>query len=621
MPASRASPGARPGSADGFAEAVRSAGIAGEPLIQWALEEHRLSGRGVPELLAERAPAAEVEIYRALAEFLGVEFEPLTGKKLDEELARYLPSQFALSLNIAPAEWRDGDLVVVTSQMEMLMSADQVATIVGAPVRMVLGPPSRLNRFIQSFYGLGADTVHELVSGNGRGEEPIKLISPGPVDITETLDSTQEASVTRFVNQVLIEAVNTRASDIHIEPFEQQLRVRFRVDGVLQEIPVPPAVKQLEQAIISRVKVLGDLDIAEKRLSQDGQIRLMILGRPVDVRVSVLPSIYGESVVLRLLDQQAQFRDLGEVGMPGEMLDRYRRVLSLAQGLVLVTGPTGSGKTTTLYASLNYVNRPGRKIVTIEDPVEYRLEGITQVQAKEPIGLGFSSLLRSIVRHDPDVIMVGEVRDGVTANMALNSAITGHLVLATLHTNDAPTAVSRLASMGAPRYMVASALKVVLAQRLVRVICPHCREEVRDVPAEVLRDFPVLADGQIYHGRGCEGCRHTGYSGRTGIFESFVVTDSIAEMVTSGAAGGTVREAALRQGLLPLRQAGLALVRAGVTTVDEVYRATRDIAEEDSAGVPSGRPLRDASGPEGTAQAKDRLRTPNREDRDSEPLT
>ena len=591
--------GARPNSSEGFVAAVRSAGIVGEPLIQWAVEENRLSGRAVHELLTERAPAAEAEIYRILAEFLGVEFEPLAGGELDEDLAHFLPSQFALSLNIAPVEWRDGELVVATSQMEMLVAADEVATVVGAPVRMVLGPPSRLNRFIRSSYGLGADTVNELVAENGQAVEPIKLVAPEPVNISESLDSSQEASVTRFVNQVLIEAVKSRASDIHIEPFEQQLRVRFRVDGMLQEIPVPPAVKQLEQAIISRVKVLGDLDIAEKRLSQDGQIRLMILGRPVDVRVSVLPSIYGESVVLRLLDQQAQFRDLGELGMPEEMLQRYRRVLSLAQGLVLVTGPTGSGKTTTLYASLNHVNRPGRKIITIEDPVEYRLEGITQVQARESIGLGFSSLLRSIVRHDPDVIMVGEVRDGVTANMALNSAITGHLVLATLHTNDAPTAVSRLASMGAPRYMIASAAKVVLAQRLVRVICPHCREAVADVPPEVLRDFPVLAGSEIFHGRGCEACHHTGYSGRTGIFESFVVTDSVAEMITGGAGAGPISEAAIRQGLVPLPQAGVELVRAGVTTVDEVYRATRDVSEEDTAGMASR---------EGGVEAKDRPR-------------
>ena len=461
------------------------------------------------------------------------------------------------------------------------MRADHVSTLAGEQARMVLGPRSRLNRFIQNGYGLGADTVSELVNGDGNGhsDSPIKLVAPEPVAINDDLDSTQEASVTRFVNQILIEAVKAKASDVHIEPYEQQLRVRFRVDGVLNEIHVPPAIKQLEQVIISRVKVLGDLDIAEKRLSQDGQIRLNVLGRMVDVRVSVLPSIYGESVVLRILDRQAQFQDLGEIGMPEGMLRDCRRVLSLAQGLVLVTGPTGSGKTTTLYASLNHVNHPGRKIIAIEDPVEYRLEGVTQIQVKESIGLGFSNLLRSIVRHDPDVIMVGEIRDGATANMALSSAITGHLVLATLHTNDAPTAAARLASMGAPRHMTAAALKVVLAQRLVRLICPECREELANHGGELSREFSIPAGVKLYHGRGCDACHHRGYKGRTGIFESFIVTEAISQMIDSGRSTAAIRAAAERDGLVPLRRAGTDLVRAGLTTLDEVYRVTREAAE------------------------------------------
>ncbi|KKL81680.1 hypothetical protein LCGC14_1992350 [marine sediment metagenome] len=523
----------RIGGQQAFVDVVRSAGVVAEPVIRWAVQESGLTGRAVHELLAERAPAAEVEIYRLLAEFLGVGFAPLAERELDEQLTRYVPSGFALSHQVVPVQSRDGQLVVATARAETLMLSDEISTVVGAPVEMVLGPPTRLARLMQGFYGLGAQTVGELVADNDPSEAPVKLMSVESVAISENLDSTQEASVTQFVDQLLIEAVKRRASDIHIEPYEQQLRVRFRIDGELQEVPVPPALKQLEQPIISRVKVLGDLDIAEKRLSQDGQIRLMILGRAVDVRVSVLPSIYGESVVLRILDRQVQFRDLNQLGMPEEMVLHYREVLSLAQGLVLVTGPTGSGKTTTLYASLNHVNRPGRKIITIEDPVEYRLEGITQVQVRETIGLGFSSLLRSIVRHDPDVIMVGEIRDAATVNMALNSAITGHLVLATLHTNDAPTAVSRLTSMGAPRYMIASALKVVLAQRLVRVICPHCREEMTDVPPDVLEDFPALRSRSIYHGPGCEACMNTGYSGRTGIFESFRITAQMAEMINS----------------------------------------------------------------------------------------
>ena len=597
------------GGVEAFARRLRRAGVVSEPVLRWALQEHRARRRPLHELLSERAPAAEEEVYRLLAEFLGVEFSPLGGASGQErsgqagaegkdpaELTRFVPSSFAAAHHVAPVEWRGEELVVATSDPDMLARADEVATVVGAPVRMVLSPPGRVGRLVQAMYGLGAETVNELLAVEAEGEPPVKLVAPESVSITESLDSSQEASVTRFVNQVLIEAVKSRASDIHIEPYERQLRVRFRIDGQLQEVPVPPAVKQLEQPIISRVKVLGDLDIAEKRLSQDGQVRLMVLGRPVDVRVSVLPSIHGESVVLRLLDRQALFRDLGEIGMPPAMLARYRQVLSLAQGLVLVTGPTGSGKTTTLYASLNFVNRPGRKIITIEDPVEYRLEGVTQIQVREAIGLTFSSLLRSIVRHDPDVIMVGEIRDSATANIALNAAITGHMVLATLHTNDAPTAVSRLASMGAPRYMIASALKEVLAQRLVRVICPHCRQRAGRAPPEVLRDFPALREVEIFQGAGCEACRGTGYIGRTGIFESFVIGDAISEMISASASTAAIREAAVAGGLVPLRQAGLELVRAGVTTIDEVYRVTREAAEEGvpaSSGGPAGADRKD----------------------------
>jgi len=570
--------------AQSFARALRASGEIPESLIHWAEQQGRATSRPIHELLVERAPAKEENVYRSLAEFLGVEFEALREQQHDSQLVGLLASKFALDNAVAPLRRQGQAVLTVTCRPEMLLRTDEVATLVGAEVRMALSPPSRVGRFIQNCYGLGADTVSEL-TGHGEDAEPrVQLVAAEPVSISETLDSAQEASVTRFVNRLLFEAVSSRASDIHVEPYEHQLRVRFRIDGVLQEVPVPPAVKQLEQALISRIKVLADMDIAEKRLTQDGQIRLSVSGRVVDVRVSVVPSIYGESLVLRILDRQTQFRNLGELGMPPEMLERYRRVLSLAQGLVLVTGPTGSGKTTTLYASLNHVNTPERKIITIEDPVEYRLDGITQIHVKESIGLGFSSLLRNIVRHDPDVIMIGEIRDAATANIALNSAITGHLVLATLHTNDAPTAVSRLASMGSPRYMICSALKVVLAQRLVRVICEDCKRQVSHLPAEALQEFPSLAGQIAFRGAGCELCRHTGYVGRVGIFESFLITPSISELIASGRGIAAIRQAAVNQGLVSLRRAGVELVRSGRTTFEELYRVTRDVEEPSAAG-------------------------------------
>ncbi|HNX26991.1 MAG TPA: ATPase, T2SS/T4P/T4SS family, partial [Phycisphaerae bacterium] len=447
--------------ADGeFIQKLRLAGIVEEPVLQWAIEESFLTGRGVQELLSERLPANEVAIYSALAEFLGVEFVELDGGEMRGDLTEYMDGVYASNNRVAPVEFSDDTLVVATSNAEKLLAASEISIDLGCHVRMVLAAPGQLQRYTRNLYGLGAGTVSQLVGNEGGTDDKSLLLNvTREVAIQEDLDTQQEASLTNFVNQILIEAVKARASDIHIEPSEHQLRVRFRIDGMLHDVPVPPAIKQLEGAIISRIKVLADLDIAEKRLTQDGQIRLRILGRPVDVRVSVLPSIYGESLVLRILDRQSQYRELTEIGMSHEMLESYCEILKQANGLILVTGPTGSGKSTTLYASLNHINSPSRKIVTVEDPVEYRLDGITQIQVKESIGLGFANILRSIVRHDPDVIMVGEIRDDVTANTALSASITGHLVLATVHTNDAITAISRLANMHLPWYMIASALK------------------------------------------------------------------------------------------------------------------------------------------------------------------
>lgn len=563
----------------GFLDALRSAGMLDPSLLQWATQESKISGKPTYELLSQRVPAIEHSIYSLLAEYLGVEFESLDNAQIDQTLAQTLDSEFALANHVAPLTRQDGQLVLVTSKPKTLLQTNLISTMVSLPVQLVLGPHSRLERFIQRSYGLGADTVSRLLSDPAaKPVQAIKVTASEAVKISTSLDSNQEASVTTFVNQLLVEAVKSHASDIHIEPYEEELRIRFRIDGVLQEVPIPAAVKQLEQAIVSRVKVLGDLDIAEKRLCQDGQIRLTVLDRTVDIRVSVLPSIYGESIVLRILDRQSQFRDLGEIGMPADMLEQYRQTLSLAQGLILVAGPTGSGKTTTLYASLNHVSSPGRKIITVEDPVEYRLNGITQIQAKDSIGLDFSTLLRSIVRHDPDVLMVGEIRDTATANMALNAAITGHLVLATIHTNDAPTAVTRLAAMGAPRYMIAAALKVAVAQRLVRVLCPHCKRPASVIPPELQQEFPDIDVSNLQAAHGCDACRHTGYRGRMGIFQSLPIDESLRpNVLEDGEASLTA--AAYAQGMTSLRQAGIDLVKAGITTLDEVHRVTRDVQQ------------------------------------------
>lgn len=560
----------------GFVEVLREQNFIDPALLQWALNEASNSNRNFYELVATRIPSEQKRVYSLLADYLGVDFEPLTAAKVSVQIARKLPSEFVLSHQAIPLRMEKGRLVVVTSRPKTLLEPNRISTLASCPVEMVMGPLGRVRRLIQNTYGLGADTVSKLVSDGTLEKISIKTAGPQSLTIGDNLDTTQDASVTKFVNQLLIEAVKSGASDIHIEPYEHELRVRFRIDGVLQEIPIPGAVKKLEQALISRVKVLADLDIAEKRLSQDGQIRLSVKDRTVDIRVSVLPSIYGESLVLRILDRQSQFRDLGQVGMPENMLDTFRGVLSLAQGLVLVSGPTGSGKTTTLYASLNNVNVPGKKIITVEDPVEYRLDGITQIQVKDSIGLSFSNLLRSIVRHDPDVLMIGEIRDAETARMALNAAITGHLVLATIHTNDAPTAITRLASMGIEWYMIASALKVAMGQRLVRVLCPQCKTAVKP-NKQLLSQFSQLKGQHIFSASGCEYCGHRGYVGRTGIYEELVVTDEMAGII-SVAHQEKIKPFAIQQGMVPLRQAGLELVMAGITSIDEVLRVTKDTA-------------------------------------------
>jgi len=575
---------------DDLTEMIRAAGIVSEDVLNWAHHESRMYGRHVHHWLLERVPAVERDLWRILAAYVGVPFDDLSGRARSTELTDRVPSHLAFSHHVAPLAVHDGVMTVAVAQPSTLGVLDEITALIGMKIDAVLSPPSDLERFIQALYGLGAETVDSLAGETPDPGGSIRIVAAESHSLSDALDNDQQASITTFVNQILIQAIKDGASDIHIEPYEQRLRVRFRIDGQLQEVPVPPTVKQFESAIISRVKVLSGLDIAEKRLCQDGQMRLIVLGRPIDVRISVLPTIYGEGVVLRLLDRQVQFRRLDTLGMAPEMLDDYRRMLERTQGLILVTGPTGSGKTTTLYSSMTHVNRPRRKIITIEDPVEYRLEGITQIQVKEQIGLSFSNLLRNILRHDPDVIMIGEIRDSDTANMALSAAMTGHLVFASLHTNDAPTTVARLRNMGSPSYLIAAGLELVLAQRLVRCICPTCKQPEPPPSEQVLTEFPSLSGRTLYRGVGCTDCRFSGYQGRVAVFEFFMATDSIREMVLAGATTGAMRDEALHNGMVPLRHAGIDLVLAGQTTLDEILRATGDLRANGGAADSGGAP-------------------------------
>ncbi|MGH7428705.1 MAG: type II secretion system ATPase GspE, partial [Candidatus Methylomirabilaceae bacterium] len=425
------------------------------------------------------------------------------------------------------------------------------------------------------YYGEGQTTIEKIVKGYSEEEAGRGDVDREQVDHLRDLAS--EAPVIQLVNLLITRAVEARASDIHIEPFEDRLRIRYRVDGVLLDYESPP--KRMQAAVISRVKIMAKMNIAERRLPQDGRIRLQILGKDLDLRVSTIPTLYGESVVMRILDRSSLLLSLEEMGMPGEVRLQFQRLIRKPHGMILVTGPTGSGKTTTLYTALSEINSPDKKIITIEDPVEYQLRGVNQIHVKPKIGLTFANGLRSIVRQDPDVIMVGEIRDAETADIAIHSALTGHLVFSTLHTNDAPGAITRLLDMGIETYLVSSVLVAVLAQRLVRVICPECREPCQlDLAAVRKMGIGTDIDGslEVFRGKGCSACNFTGYYGRTGIYEFLVISEEIQRLILEKTDANTIRQRALALSMKTLWDDGWRKVQQGVTTLDDLLRVTKE---------------------------------------------
>ncbi len=433
-----------------------------------------------------------------------------------------------------------------------------------------MAPSEAIEREMKKRLGVGADTIDTLDE-----EAALQVVDDNKVDDTNLDSAAEDASIIRFVNQVLRDAIELRASDIHLEPFEDELRIRYRIDGVLQEVPVPAQVKRFQPAIVSRVKILSHLNIAEKRLPQDGRIKIRIEDSEVDIRVSVIPMLHGEAVVMRLLRQNATLRGMNQLDMDKRELDCFRRVLELPHGIILVTGPTGSGKTSTLYTALNEINDAVRKIITIEDPVEYQLKGVNQIQVSEKAGLTFARGLRSILRHDPDVILIGEIRDQETAQIAVQASLTGHLVFSTLHTNDAPGAVTRLVDMGVEPYLVASSLEAILAQRLVRVLCRHCKQEDHSPTAAAFKArLGIPLDATIYRSVGCRECRNTGFFGRHAIFEWMDTDSEIRQLALKNSSTDEIRDAARRAGMRTLAEDGWRLVRLGVTTVEEVLSVT-----------------------------------------------
>jgi general secretion pathway protein E len=504
---------------------------------------------------------------RSIAEQLGMPYrEQLDDTGCDETLLAKLPLSFARSRCLLPLCEENGRLVLALANPLDLLSQDEVSQRYGLPVSAVVAPREEVLAAINRLYARTAGTAREVVEN--LVAEDLSAIATELAHPRDLLDLTDEAPVIRLLNAILFQAVKERASDIHIEPYERSLEVRFRIDGILRLRLEPP--KLLQEALISRVKIMASLNIAEKRLPQDGRFKVLVAGNEVDIRVSLIPTMYGERTVLRLLDRAQGVRTLREIGFADRDEQIMERLISRTSGILLVTGPTGSGKTTTLYAALSGINRQERNLITIEDPIEYQLSGVGQIQVNPRIELTFAAGLRSILRQDPDVIMVGEIRDAETAEIAMQASLTGHLVLSTLHTNDAATAVTRLIDMGIEPFMVASSLTGILAQRLVRTICPHCREAYR--PELVLPGLPEL----LYRGRGCERCFGQGTQGRTGIYELLTIDAELCGMITRRATSGEIKEYAVSRGMRSLRDDGLAKVAAGITTLEEVLRVTQE---------------------------------------------
>ena len=531
-------------------------------------------GTNIVDTAVERGFITEESALRALGDEVGLDYVDLREANVDVDLLRGFPTKLIHRETLFPIQRDHGQLIVATSDPFDLYPIDEVSAATGTSVVPVLADKSEIAKLIKRHLGVGSETVDSLVEQ--KTEDGLELLEEIETDGSELSEMAQEASVVRLVNEILLEAIDAKASDVHIESQPSGVVVRYRVDGMLHPQPVPPEINRFQAAIISRLKIMSRLNIAEKRLPQDGRIKLRAHGREVDVRVSIIPMIHGEGIVMRILDKGSMVFDLKGLGMEDHTYDAFAELIQLPHGIILVTGPTGSGKTTTLYSALLQINRPDIKIVTTEDPVEYQLEGINQIQVHPKIGLTFAHSLRSILRHDPDVVLVGEIRDQETAENAIQASLTGHLVFSTLHTNDAAGAYTRMTDMGVESFLVASTVEAVMAQRLLRRLCDHCRQPYTPQQNDLPSDFPFDSlDGQLYKSVGCRECRNVGYRGRLGIYELLLTTDGIRELAQEKVSSWKIKQAGAREGMKTLRDDGWCKALRGTTSIDEVQRVTK----------------------------------------------
>jgi type II secretion system protein E len=513
---------------------------------------------------------SEELFLQRLATALGWPFLELTRLAITSETQKRISTKVAFQYTVLPVSFEKGTLLVAVSNPFDTGLLQAVEFDARCAVQFGLAPRAEIEKALKKYYGVGAETLDEIAK-----DEPIELLVGEDKEITE---GDQEASVIKFVNQIIWEAYKDRATDIHFEPAEDELRIRYRIDGILHQTPMPPQLKRYQAALISRIKVMSGMNIAEKRLPQDGRINVRIKGEEIDIRVSTVPTVYGESVSLRLLTRGKIFLSLDKLGFAPIEETAIREIIVKPHGIFLVTGPTGSGKSTSLYAFLSTINSVHKRIITIEEPVEYELKGINQIAVRSDIGLTFAMGLRHILRQDPNVIMVGEIRDLETAEIAIRAALTGHLVFSTLHTNDAPSAFTRLIDMGIEPFLVASSVEAVMAQRLVRTICPHCKVEQK-VEHDYLKriGFPEheIASSKFWRGAGCEECRELGYQGRMGIYELLILDESVRPLILNRAPSSTIAQRAMDHGMRTLRTDGWNKVKAGLTTIEEVLRVTQ----------------------------------------------
>ena len=572
----RASGGGHRAAARPIGHLLVSEGLVTREPVARAMEIQHQSVGLLGLILVEMGALSDAQLARSLAQQWGLPYTDLPESEIAADVAQLIPTYLAQRHGVIAMSRNGERLVVAMSDPSNVAAIDDVRLLTGLEVDIVIASSDDLTRAQARLYGIAADVEEVLKQSGGTPAEQDLIPEIGPLenvslDRLRTLG--EQAPIVRIVDQIFLQAVRAGASDVHIEPQHKDMVVRFRIDGLLADIMTPP--KALQQALTSRIKILANMDIAERRLPQDGHIHLRIEGREHDLRVSTLPTVLGEKCVVRILDQSSTRVSLTRIGLPDDVLAKWESLVSKPYGMIIVTGPTGSGKTTTLYTSLSRINTPERNVVSVEDPVEYQIPRVNQVQVNVRAGLTFANGLRSILRQDPDVVLIGEVRDRETAEIAIQASMTGHLVLTTLHTNDSAGAVTRLTDMGIERFLITSSLIGVLAQRLVRVICPHCKEAYAP-PAAALRRLDLDAAGEqdvkLYRGRGCDFCRGTGYRGRTGAVELITRSDHLRSLILTGASTDEIRSAAQVEGMRTLRQDGIEKVLSGVTTIEELLR-------------------------------------------------